>query len=78
MRRVSPQNRRASLGRDYAIPRIFHHQKPIADADPIAAAQTVEEAIEKQLDELVRIPLDELVEQRFQKYRNMGNAEEET
>ena len=34
------------------------------------------EAIEKHLEEIVRVPLDELVEQRFQKYRNMGNVEE--
>ena len=42
-----------------------------------ATGKNVEEAIEKHLDELVRLPTDELLELRFQKYRSMGEVEEE-
>jgi acetyl-CoA carboxylase carboxyl transferase subunit alpha len=53
-------------------------EEPIGAAhrDPDMAAANVQAWIEKQLDELVEIPVDELVEQRYQRFRNMGEYEE--
>jgi len=53
-------------------------EEPIGAAhrDPDMAAANVQVWIEKQLDELVEIPVDELVEQRYQRFRNMGEYEE--
>ncbi len=47
-----------------------------AHRDPDMAAANVQAWIEKQLDELVEIPVDELVEQRYQRFRRMGEYEE--
>ncbi|HEX7496680.1 MAG TPA: acetyl-CoA carboxylase carboxyltransferase subunit alpha, partial [Candidatus Limnocylindrales bacterium] len=43
-----------------------------AHTDPAETARLIREAVIEQLDELGRIPLDELVEARFQRYRAYG------
>jgi acetyl-CoA carboxylase carboxyl transferase subunit alpha len=43
-----------------------------AHTDPAETARLIREAVIEQLDELGRIPLDELVEARFQRYRSYG------
>lgn len=41
-----------------------------------AAALAVQSWVERQLDQLVEIPMDDLIEQRYQRFRNMGSYEE--
>jgi acetyl-CoA carboxylase carboxyl transferase subunit alpha len=48
-----------------------------AHRDPIAAARLLREALERNLAELLAIDLDQLLELRFQKYRNIGVYEEQ-
>jgi len=43
-----------------------------AHADPEAAAATLKAAILHALDELGKLPIDELLQQRYEKYRGMG------
>ncbi|MBN1902575.1 acetyl-CoA carboxylase carboxyltransferase subunit alpha [Candidatus Sumerlaeota bacterium] len=43
-----------------------------AHRDPVSSFQTVRSALEKRLQELVKIPGDVLIERRAQKYRKMG------
>ncbi len=47
-----------------------------AHNDPIAAAANVKEYLKKHLDELKKLSPEELVEQRYQKYRAMSRIEE--
>lgn len=46
-----------------------------AHHDPAAAADSLREALSTHLEELCALPLDELLERRFQKYRKVGAAE---
>ncbi len=43
-----------------------------ADTDPEGAAQVLKTALLRHIDELTAIPTDDLLEQRYQKYRNIG------
>ncbi|PLX81282.1 MAG: acetyl-CoA carboxylase carboxyl transferase subunit alpha [Desulfuromonas sp.] len=47
-----------------------------AHNDPVAAAASVKEYLQKQLAELQKLSPEELVEQRYQKYRAMSRIEE--
>jgi acetyl-CoA carboxylase carboxyl transferase subunit alpha len=47
-----------------------------AHNDPVAAAGTLKEYLKKHLDELQKLSPEELVEQRYQKYRAMSRIEE--
>ena len=53
-------------------------EEPIGAAhrNPDAAAGSVQAWIEQQLDQLVEVPVDELVEQRYQRFRKMGEYEQ--
>jgi len=48
-----------------------------AHRDPSSSAQNLEEAIESQLSEIDDIPRQDLVRQRYEKYRNIGVFAEE-
>ena len=43
-----------------------------AHSDPSAAAQALAEAVARALDELAPLPIDELLERRYRKFRSMG------
>ena len=47
-----------------------------AHNDPATAAANVKEYLKKQLDELQKLSPEELIEQRYQKYRAMSRVEE--
>ena len=47
-----------------------------AHNDPVAAAASVKKFLKKHLDELTKLSPEELVEQRYQKYRAMSRIEE--
>lgn len=44
-----------------------------AHRDPTAMAETLRSRLQENLDELLQIPLDDLIEQRFQRYRSIGD-----
>jgi acetyl-CoA carboxylase carboxyl transferase subunit alpha len=50
-------------------------EEPLGGAhrDEVAAAETLREAIRRHLKDLQGLPTDALLEQRYQKYRNMGD-----
>lgn len=49
-----------------------------AHRDPASAADHLDRAIQDHLDQLTALSVDDLLEQRFQKYRRIGLFEEET
>jgi acetyl-CoA carboxylase carboxyl transferase subunit alpha len=47
-----------------------------AHTDPDVAAATIREALERHLDKLSSLPLDELLSLRYKRYRNVGSYRE--
>jgi acetyl-CoA carboxylase carboxyl transferase subunit alpha len=54
------------------IDRVIAEPMGGAHQDQNAAIDSLRDAVARELDELARIPLDELLEQRYQKFRRMG------
>lgn len=55
------------------VDRVLAEPRDGAHRDPASAAATIEKVLHEELDELRKLPIDVLLEKRYQKYRAIGN-----
>ena len=48
-----------------------------AHVDPEICAQSIKHVLEKELKDLLKLPVEELLKRRYDKYRAMGDFEEQ-